>query len=183
MIAASATACSPSVIRRSSGSSVARVPSSVRSVSPVARAAHDDPATRELRAVEGVERAAPDVHDVVRHVDDVRDRAHAGEVQRDAQPLRRRADRDVAEDPADVAGAAARSPRPTSTSTYSGADRGSSGSGRWSSPPQSAATSRASPTIDSRSTRLMVGVTSSTWSCSGSTSRAACPARARPAAP
>ena len=47
------------------------------------------------------------MHDVVRHVDDVRDRAHLGEEEARAQPLRRRADRDVAEDAADVARAAA----------------------------------------------------------------------------
>ncbi len=57
-------------------------------------------------AVERVQRAAPDVHHVVRHVDDVRDRAHLGEEEARAQPLRRRADRDVAEDAADVARAA-----------------------------------------------------------------------------
>jgi hypothetical protein len=45
-----------------------------------ARAADEDAAARELRPVEGVERAAVDVHDVVRHVDDVRDGAHAGRV-------------------------------------------------------------------------------------------------------
>ena len=79
MIAASATAFSPSVIRRSSVSSRRSVPSSVRSSSPGARAPDDDAPARELRAVERMQRAAPDVHDVVRHVDDVRDRAHVGE--------------------------------------------------------------------------------------------------------
>ena len=106
MIAASATARSPSVIKRSDGSSSRCVPSSVRSVSPDVRAAHDDPAAGQLRAVEGVERAAPDVHHVVRDVDDVRDRAHPGEVEPRAKPLGRRADDDVPEDPSDVARAA-----------------------------------------------------------------------------
>ncbi len=41
----------------------------------------DDPAVGELRAVERVQRAPPDVHDVVRHVDDVRDRAHVREME------------------------------------------------------------------------------------------------------
>ena len=53
-----------------------------------------------------MQRAAPDVHDVVRHVDDVRDRPHLREEEARAQPLRRRADRDVAKDAADVARAA-----------------------------------------------------------------------------
>jgi hypothetical protein len=42
-------------------------------------------------------------HHVVRHVDDVRDRAHLGEVKARPEPLRRRSDRDVPEDAADVA--------------------------------------------------------------------------------
>jgi hypothetical protein len=57
-----------------------------------------DATAGELRAVERVERAAPDVHHVVRDVDDVRDRAHVGQIEARAQPLRRRADGDVAED-------------------------------------------------------------------------------------
>ena len=43
--------------------------------------AHDDPAAGELRPVERVQWAPPDVHDVVRHVDDVRDRAHVGQME------------------------------------------------------------------------------------------------------
>jgi hypothetical protein len=50
-----------------------------------------------------VQRAAVDVHHVVRHVDDVRDRAHLREEEPRSEPLRRRADRDVAEEAADVA--------------------------------------------------------------------------------
>ena len=107
MIAASATARSPSAIKRSLGARIRSVPSSVRSVSPATRAANDDPATRELRAVEDVQRAPPHVHHVVRDVDHVRDRPHAGEMQPAAEPLRRRRDRDVPEDARDVAGAAA----------------------------------------------------------------------------
>ena len=71
------------------------------------RATNDDASTGELRPVEGVQRAAPDVHHVVRHVDDVGDRPHLGEEEPRPQPLRRRADRDVAKDAADVARAAA----------------------------------------------------------------------------
>ena len=99
MIAASATARSPSVISRSSGVEVAKRP--VERAQLLARACvpHDDPAAGQLRAVEGVQRAPPHVHDVVRHVDDVRDRAHVGEEEPRPQPLRRRADRDVAERP------------------------------------------------------------------------------------
>ena len=67
---------------------------------------HDDAPAGKLRAVERMQGTAPDVHDVVRHVDDVRDRPHLGEEEARAQPLRRRADRDVAEDAADVARAA-----------------------------------------------------------------------------
>ncbi len=42
---------------------------------------HCDAAVRELCAVERMKRAPPHVHHVVRHVDDVRDRAHLGEEQ------------------------------------------------------------------------------------------------------
>ena len=75
----------------------------MRSSSPGAGAPDEDAPVCELRAVEGVERAAPDVHDVVRDVDDVRDRAHVGEEEAGAKPLRRGTDDDVPEDPADVA--------------------------------------------------------------------------------
>ena len=71
------------------------------------RAADDDPAAGELRAVERVQRAPPHVHDVVRHVDDVRDRPHAREMEARAEPLRRRADPHVAEAAPDVPRAAA----------------------------------------------------------------------------
>ena len=73
---------------------------------PRLRAADDDPALREERAVERVQRRAEREHDVVRDVDDVRDRAHAGGEEPRLQPGRRRADAGVAEDPADVARAA-----------------------------------------------------------------------------
>ena len=81
MIAARATACSPSVM-----SEIVRVDRPERPVERphlLARAcvADDDPAVGELRAVERVQRAPPDVHDVVRHVDDVRDRAHVREME------------------------------------------------------------------------------------------------------
>ncbi len=59
------------------------------------RATNDDPTAVELRAVEGVQRASVDVHDVVRDVDDVRDRSHSRRVQAGAQPHRRRGDGDV----------------------------------------------------------------------------------------
>ena len=42
------------------------------------RAPHDDPLAGERREVEGVERVAEREHDVVRDVDDVRDRPHPG---------------------------------------------------------------------------------------------------------
>ena len=71
-----------------------------------AGAPDDDPPSGELRPVEGVQRAPVHVHHVVRHVDDVRDRARVREVEPRAEPLRRRPDRHVAEDPADVARAA-----------------------------------------------------------------------------
>ena len=91
---------------RSSGVEPAEAPVEGAELLAWPRAADDDTAVRELRPVERVQRAAPDVHDVVRHVDDVRDRAHVGEEETRAEPLRRRADRDVAEDAADVARAA-----------------------------------------------------------------------------
>ena len=59
----------------------------------------------------------------------------------------------------------------TATSTDSGlVTGGSSGAGRRRAPSHRAATSRASPTIERRSGRFIVGVTSSTWSTSGRTS-------------
>ncbi len=51
-------------------------------------ATNDDPPAGESAAVERVQGAAPHVHHVVRHVDDVRDRAHVGEVKARPQPLR-----------------------------------------------------------------------------------------------
>ena len=72
----------------------------------LACAADDDAPLRELRVVEGVERAAEREHHVVRDVDDVRDRPHPGAEQPRLQPARRIADGDVAEQPADVARAA-----------------------------------------------------------------------------
>ena len=69
-------------------------------------APNDDPPARELPAIERVQRAPPDVHDVVRDVDDVGDRAHLGEVEARTEPLRRGSDGDVVEDAADVARAA-----------------------------------------------------------------------------
>ena len=103
MIAASATARSPSVMSRSSRVEAAKRPVERAELLAGACATDDDAPVRELRAVERMERAAPDVHDVVRDVDDVRDRAHVGEEETRPQPLRRRADHDVAEDAADVA--------------------------------------------------------------------------------
>ena len=70
------------------------------------RTPDDDPPAGEQRPVERVERAAPHVHHVVRHVDHVGDRAHARQVESAAQPLRRRADRHVAKDACDVTRAA-----------------------------------------------------------------------------
>ena len=69
-------------------------------------AAHDDSSLRKPGAIEHVQRAAPDVHHVVRHVDDVRDRAHVGQMEPRAQPLRRGADLDVPKHAADVTRAA-----------------------------------------------------------------------------
>ena len=65
----------------------------------------DAPSGQALR-VEGVERAAEGDHDVVRDVDDVRDGPYPRADEPRAQPQRRLADRDAAEEPADVARAA-----------------------------------------------------------------------------
>ena len=59
----------------------------------------------QMRVIVGVERAAEVVHDVVRDVDDVRDRAHPRGVQAGLEPERRRADLDVLEDARREAGA------------------------------------------------------------------------------
>ena len=66
----------------SSASSSRSWPSSVRSVSPARARRAVSRAPRMLRVVVGVQRAAEVVHHVVRDVDDVRDRAHAGGLQR-----------------------------------------------------------------------------------------------------
>jgi hypothetical protein len=71
-----------------------------------ARPADDDPPAAQLVVVERVQRAAERVHDVVRHVDDVRDRPHPGRCQPRLQPRGRGRDRDLPEEPADVAGTA-----------------------------------------------------------------------------
>ena len=57
------------------------------------RMPNDDAPSGELRAVECVQRAPVHVHDVVRHVDDVRDRSHPGGMEPRSQPHRRRPDR------------------------------------------------------------------------------------------
>ena len=62
----------------------------------------DDASVAEAVGVEGVQRAAERVHDVVGHVDDVRDRAHSGRGQARLQPGRRGRDPGVAEEAADV---------------------------------------------------------------------------------
>ena len=67
------------------------------------RAAHDDLPACERAQVERVQRVPEREHDVVRRVDDVRDRPHARGIQARLQPHGRRADRDVPEEPADVA--------------------------------------------------------------------------------
>ena len=69
---------------------------------PLARATRHEPTVQQVEVV-GVERTAEREHDVVRHVDDVRDRAHACVAQPALQPQRRLADRDVAERPPDEA--------------------------------------------------------------------------------
>jgi hypothetical protein len=68
-----------------------------------AGASDDDLAAGELPPVERVQRVAERVHDVVRHVDHVRDRAQARGDQPRFQPGRRGTDADLAEEPADVA--------------------------------------------------------------------------------
>ena len=72
----------------------------------LARPADDDASLPELRPVEGVERAAQREHHVVRHVDDVRDRAHAGADEPGLHPRRRATDLGAGERAADVARAA-----------------------------------------------------------------------------
>ena len=70
------------------------------------RAPDDDPAARERVEVEGVQRVPEREHDVVRHVDDVRDRAHPGSGEARLHPRRRLADPHVPEEAAHVARAA-----------------------------------------------------------------------------
>ena len=70
------------------------------------RAPHHDPSFVEPRHVERVERRAESEHDVVRHVDDVRDRPHARSDEARLHPDRSLAHRRTAEEPADVPGTA-----------------------------------------------------------------------------
>ena len=70
------------------------------------RAPDDDLAPVKLGEVERVKRVPEREHDVVGDVDDVRDRAHAGGEEPRLQPNRGRAERNLAEEPADVARAA-----------------------------------------------------------------------------
>ena len=76
----------------------------MRSSSPLLRSADDDPRLRQSRVVERVERIPEREHDVVRHVDDIRDRPHAGVAEPRPQPRWRRPDHDVPKEAADVAG-------------------------------------------------------------------------------
>ncbi len=73
---------------------------------PLAGTAHDDPPLGQRRMVERVQRIAEREHGVIRHVDDVGDRPHAGIRQPCAQPRRRRADARAAKEPPHVARAA-----------------------------------------------------------------------------
>ena len=70
------------------------------------RAPDDDPAACERLVVEGVERVSEREHHVVRHVDDVRDRAHPRSAQARLRPRRRLADPHVPEQAPHVARAA-----------------------------------------------------------------------------
>ena len=67
---------------------------------------YDDAPAAERRVVERVQRVAEREHHVVRDVDDIRDRAHAGREQARLQPHRRRGDADVLEEASDVAASA-----------------------------------------------------------------------------
>ena len=128
-------------------------------------------APRIARVVVGVQRAAEVVHHVVRDVDDVRDRAHAGRLQARLEPQRRRADRDVLEDARREARAEVlvldrdRDPvgrEPVAERRRLARRRAASGS-----MPKIACTSRATPRIESRSARFEVTSSSSTSWASG----------------
>ena len=93
-------------MRRSVGSSLRSSPSSVRISSPGRARRTTTRLSASVDEVEGVQWVAEREHDVVRHVDDVRDRAHPGRREPSAHPGRRGADLDVAEEAADVARAA-----------------------------------------------------------------------------
>ena len=90
-----ATARSASAMTSTSASSVRSTPSSVRTGSFAARAAHHDPVARQPFEIERVHRLADLEHHVVGDVDDVVDRADAGGLEALAQPVRRRRDRDL----------------------------------------------------------------------------------------
>ena len=78
MIPASAIARSASAISRSYGIELAELAVQRAQLLALLRSADDDPPAGEIRVVERMERIAEREHDVVRHVDDVGDRPHAG---------------------------------------------------------------------------------------------------------
>jgi hypothetical protein len=85
---------------------LARVPVESGELLALARPAHHDLPTAQRVEVEGMQRVANGEHDVVGHVDDIGDRAHACSRDPRLQPWRRGRDGNVREEPADVARAA-----------------------------------------------------------------------------
>ena len=103
MIAARATARSPSAMTSSASSSRRSTPSRVRSSSPGRARRTTIRPPESLGCGRTRAMGCPHVHHVVRHVDDVRDRAHVGEVKARPAATAGRARSHVAEGAADVA--------------------------------------------------------------------------------
>ena len=175
MIAASATARSPSVIRRSLGRSCRCVPSSVRSSPRRARGARR---SGRPRASRGRTRAAGSPRRASRS-SSRRRRSRSTACRRGGGARAATAatgrPATLAEAAPDVARAAAEV-LDDDVDRFRGPSRADPrGSGRRSSPSQSAATSRASADHREQVDRFIVGVTSSTWSTSGRTSASGVP--------
>ena len=144
------------------------------------RAPHADLAARDLREVERVQRLAELEHHRVGRVDHVVDRAEARRLEPRAQRRRRRPDAHAAHDPADVVEAVvARVDRDRDrVGRAGGPDSAASVGGSRSAPPNSARTSRATPSSDAVSPRFGVIPSSSTRSPTGAASGSAAPTRA-----
>ena len=134
--------------------------------SPAVAPTDDDPAVADRRGIERVDRLAELEHDVVLGVDDVADRA-AGRPRAAASGRGRATDRPSRRRSSGRRSAGTgrcRAPRPRGARRRAGRSRPRRSAGKRTGAPVTAATSRASPTIDSASPRFGLTSTSRTTS-------------------